>query len=437
MNPLLRLPYSLAGHLARAAAALAPPGAGKALRSLRARRGVRARFAAWGAAHRDRSRPLLWVHATSVGEGLMARPVLALVRRRRPDLQIAYTFFSPSAEAFARGVGADFADYLPFDTMGDAERALDALRPTVLVFSKLDVWPLLAARARARGVRLGLISATLSADSSRGSAFARLVLADAYAALDAVGAIDVEDGARLVALGARADRLAVTGDTRYDQVWAKAQSVDRLSPLLAPLASERPTLVAGSTWPPDEGPVLAAWRIVRVQVARARFIMAPHEPAPEHLRAIEEWAARERLTCRRLSAPGGTAPGGTALCDADVLLVDRVGVLADLYALASVAYVGGGFHAAGLHSVIEPAAFGVPVLFGPRHHASRDARLLLAAGGGFSAASAQDLAARILALLAAPDERETAGRRARAVVEAELGAAERSAALVERLLATS
>ena len=105
--------------------------------------------------------------------------------------------------------------------------------------------------------------------------------------------------------------------------------------------------------------------------------------------------------------------------------------------LATVAYVGGGFHAAGLHSVLEPAAFGVPVVFGPRHEASRDARLLVAGGGGFSSASAQDLATRVLALLTAPDARTAAGARARAVVEAGLGAAERSAALVERLLATS
>src|SRR5471032_2855498 len=164
MNVLLRIPYALAGAAARAAATIAPERNGKIGASLSARRGIRARFAAWGARGRDASRPLVWLHAPSVGEGLQARPVIALLRARRPDVQIAYTFFSPSAEKFARNIGADFCDYLPFDTRGDADAVLDALRPAALVFSKLDVWPVLAERASARGVSLGLISATLAAE---------------------------------------------------------------------------------------------------------------------------------------------------------------------------------------------------------------------------------------------------------------------------------
>jgi 3-deoxy-D-manno-octulosonic-acid transferase len=104
-----------------------------------------------------------------------------------PDLQLAYTFYSPSAEAFARTLDVDFADYLPFDTGGDAAAALDALRPAALVFSKLDVWPVLAAAAAKRRVRTGLVSATLSAGSSRRGGLAGLALRDAYATLAAVG----------------------------------------------------------------------------------------------------------------------------------------------------------------------------------------------------------------------------------------------------------
>ena len=102
------------------------------------------------------------MHAPSVGEGLQARPVLQLARTKRPDVQLAYTFFSPSAASFARGLDVDFADYLPFDTQGDADAALDALRPRALIFSKLDVWPILAAAAGRRRVALGLTSATLA-----------------------------------------------------------------------------------------------------------------------------------------------------------------------------------------------------------------------------------------------------------------------------------
>jgi 3-deoxy-D-manno-octulosonic-acid transferase len=426
MHPLVRIPYSLAGHLARFAAAVAPPGSGKALATFRARRGIRARYAAWGAAGRDPARALLWVHASSVGEGLQARPVIARVRERHPELQVAYTFYSPSAEAFARGVGADFADFLPFDTSGDADAALDAVRPVALVFSKLDVWPVLATRARARGVRLGMISATLAEESGRDSRLGALLLRDAYRALDAVGAIDARDADRLAALGVHRDRVSVTGDTRYDQVWARARSADRAGALLGPLAGNRPTLVAGSTWPADEAVLFEAWTAVRARIPAARLVIAPHEPTSAHLAAVERWAEQRALAAARL--------GAEAQRTADVVLVDRVGVLGDLYALADVAYVGGAFHAAGLHSVVEPAAFGAPVLFGPRHGSSRDARLLIECGGGFSAHSAGELAMRLLALLSEKEARAAAGGRARALVESGLGAADRSAALVESLL---
>ncbi len=430
MHPLVRVPYAAAAALARLGATLVPRAAqGKALRSVAARRGLAARFVAWAETGRDLRRPLLWIHAPSVGEGLQARAVMPLLRERHPALQIVYTFFSPSAEKFAQLLGADFVDYLPFDTASDARTVLHALQPTALVFSKLDVWPVLVEQAARRGVRLGMISATMAEGSGRRSTFASLVLHDAYAALDRVGAVDGDDAARLADLGVHRERVEVTGDTRYDQVWARAAAADRQSPLLRPLASARPTLVAGSTWPADEEALLEAWLAVRARIPQARLVIAPHEPSARALRPIERWAAEARLTTARL--------GGDAQRTADVIVVDKVGVLGDLYAAADISFVGGGFHSAGLHSVIEPAAFGAPVLFGPQHTRSRDAGLLIDAGGAFACANTRELTARLLAWLSERDARVAAGRRARALVEHGIGAAERSAALISALLATS
>jgi 3-deoxy-D-manno-octulosonic-acid transferase len=423
----LGLSYDAAAALAQAAALVAPRGESKVLRALAARRGIRARYARWAVAGRDPTRPLLWVHAPSVGEGLQARPVLELARRERPDVQLAYTHFSPSALAFARSLDVDFRDYLPFDTRSEARAALSALRPTALVFSKLDVWPRLVAAASGRGVRLGMISATLAAASSRRSRVAAALLRDAYARLELVGAIDETDADRLVALGVRPAAVAVTGDTRYDQVWERAARVDRTRAPLGPLgAVSRPTLVAGSTWPADERSLLDAWLAVRSAMPTARMIIAPHEPTAAHVAPIEAWARKGALTAARLDAP--EAPS------ADVVIVDRTGVLGDLYALADAAFVGGGFHAAGLHSVLEPAAFGVPVLFGPRHASSRDARLLVASGGGVSARDAAAIRQQLVAWLGDRNSRQEAGARARALVRSGLGAARRSFELVQRLL---
>ena len=422
----VQLGYRALAQLARGAAAVAPNSESKFLRALAARRGIRNRYRDWGATERDRSRPLLWMHAPSVGEGLQARPVLELARLRRPELQLAYTHFSPSALSFARALDVDFRDYLPFDTPGDARVALDALKPTALVFSKLDVWPVITREAKARGVRLGLVSATLSRGSSRRSRTASALLRDAYAALEVVGAIDAADADRLVQLGVRPQSIIVTGDTRYDQVWLRAQRVDRASPMLERLRSDRPTLVAGSTWPADEAVVLSAFDAVRKAGVPARMIIAPHEPTLDHITRIVDGVKRLQLSFARLDEPNAG--------ETDVVIIDRVGVLGDIYALADIAYVGGGFHAAGLHSVLEPAAFGTPVLFGPRNESSRDAALLSQRGGGAVVTTEGELARRVRLWATDASARREAGDYARALVRSGIGAAERSFELIDRLL---
>lgn len=428
MHPLLRLPYATAGALARLAVATGLPGDGKLARSLAARRGLLDRYAAFARTGRDAARALAWFHAPSVGEGLQALPVVELLRARRPEVQRAWTHFSPSAAVLAARAGADFADYLPFDVAAHVDAALDALRPDALVLAKLDVWPLLVERAKARGTRLGMISATLAASSARRGALARALTRDAYAAFDAVGAIDDADAARLVALGVAERAITVTGDTRHDQVAARTARAWSVAPWLARFRdAPRTTLVAGSTWPADDAVLLAAWQaLAHARPGSRRLVVAPHEPTPAHLAPVERWAREAGLSCARLDAPDDAT--------ADVVLVDRVGVLGELYAVADVAWVGGGFHAAGLHSVLEPAAYGAPVVIGPRHHASRDARDLLASGGAIAVhdvAEARDALTRLLDDVAA---RRTAGDAARTVVTRGLGASERSFALVERLL---
>ncbi len=423
MHGALNAAYEGVARLARALACVAPPSDNKLLATFSARRDVLSRFAAFP---RDRARPLLWMHAPSVGEGLQARPVLELARRQAPLAQLAYTYFSPSARAFAALLDVDFRDVLPFDAASDMRAALQALAPTALVFSKLDVWPALAREAAARGTRLGLVSATLAVTSSRRGGLANAILRDAYARLDRVGAVSSDDADRLVALGVPSARISVTGDTRYDQVWARARGLDRESPLLAELSSDRMTVVAGSTWPSDDARLLPAWERVVARHGDARLIIAPHEPTPAHLQPLEAWAAKAGLRAARL--------GANNVASADVVIVDRLGVLGDLYGLANIAYVGGAFHRAGLHSVLEPAAFGAPVLFGPRHLGSRDAGLLLDADAARTVSDTSQLIGALERWAGNPGDRRAAGEAARGVVRRGVGAAARSYALVAELL---
>jgi 3-deoxy-D-manno-octulosonic-acid transferase len=427
MHPLARIPYAAAGAITRLAVAMAPSKESKLFKAMTARRGLIDRYSAWANAHRDPSRKLLWVHAPSVGEGLQALPVIQQFRAAHPDVQVVYTFFSPSAERFAKTVGADFHDYLPFDNYSDTAAALDALRPTAIVFSKLDVWPVLVSGAVERGIKLGLLSATVPESSSRRSSIALLALRDAYESLDVVGAISPSDAQRLLEMGVRGDRMTVTGDTRYDQVWSRATSASETrDALIAKYDDPRATLVAGSTWPSDEKRLLPAWMQLRKQVEQIRLIIAPHELSKEHLEAIERWARESSLTLSRTSEPSYRAT--------DVLLVDQYGLLADMYILGDAAYVGGGFHDAGLHSLLEPASFGAPVLMGPMHTDNRDAHLLVSGGGAMRCPGPGDITARLLVWFTNRAVHHRASASARRVVEAGIGAAEKSLELVEGLL---
>ncbi len=430
--------YRAAWAAAKTAAPLFASGDGKLARSVRGRQGGAAALAAWAARSRDTARRLVWFHAASVGEGRQAEAVLVRLRSARPGWQIVFTHSSASAERLARALPADFAGYIPADTTADTARALDAVRADALVFSATDLWPELVRQARSRGVRLGLVSATLAPTSSRRGGPARALLRETFAALDAVGAIDAADASGLVKLGVRPERVTVTGDTRHDAAAARAGAIDRgASHVAAITRSDAPVLVAGSTWPADERVLLPALAEVRARSPLA-LVIAPHEPDAAHLADLERRIAATLGPVRvaRLSVLQAALPLAPSAIPAawDVCLVDRVGILAELYAAAAMALVGGGFHKAGLHSVIEPAALGVPVVFGPEWRSSRDARLLLDQGGALCVPDRAALARALETWLRDPAARRAAGAAAREVVRTGLGAADRSLAIVLKLV---
>ncbi len=403
----------------------------KIARGHRARAGALGRMETWGRTQRDPSRPLVWFHAPSVGEGLQARSVLSRVRLRHPEWQTVYTHFSPSAERFAEGIGADLADYLPYDGMSAARRLLESLRPTVLVFTKLDLWPELATAARNRGVKVVLVAGTVRPKSSRLRWPARRLIRPGYRALDAALAIAEADAKRLVTLGVPSGAVKVVGDPRFDSVLDVVRSVPPDDPMKR-FGRDAVTLVAGSTWPGDEAVLLDAYARLRVHRPDARLILVPHEPTTAHLSGIDRMANRAGLPAPvRLSSAGGPVP---------FLVVDQVGSLARLYGGGAMAYVGGGFHGQGLHSVLEPSAWGIPSVFGPRWTESRDASLLLEAGGAEALAelgnyeAAEALQALWEDWIINEVRRKAQGRKALAVVQSGAGAADRSADLIEEVM---
>ncbi len=427
--------YAGALALARPVLPLAGRMSGKIGQGVAGRQGTIGRLWAWAREARDPARPLIWLHAPSVGEGLMAQAIMSVLRERAPELQLAFTHFSPSAERLAGRVGADVADYLPWDLPGDCRRALDALRPDVIAFVRTEAWPVLAVKAQRRGVPLALVNAVLGADSSRLRRSSRFLLGPTYRRLDMVGAISPDDAARFSILGVPEERVRVTGDARFDQVWWRVQSLRRDQPLLLRLKEPGvTTLVAGSTWGVDEDRLIPAFVGARSLGLPWRLIIAPHEPDEAHLRPLEARLTRSSLDFARLGAleaePERPLP--------TVVVVDRVGVLADLYAIGQIAYVGGGFHPAGLHSVVEPAALSVPVLFGPRHGNAREAGELEECGGGFEVSDTDEIESCLMVLGGeGNDRRQKAAEAAHEYVLSHLGGAAGNAELVLELLAAA
>jgi len=432
--------YTVGLHLLNAGLPLLSGGDGKLARGIRGRRESLARLAAWAAQSRDPSRPLAWFHAPSVGEGLQARAVIEALRETSPELQLAYTYFSPSAVAFAGNTPVDIADFLPLDLPAPVAHLFDALRPDAVVFTKTEVWPNVTREAARRGVPAALLSATLPASSSRLRGSARALLGPAHRRLARIAAISRADAERFAAFGVPADRISVMGDARFDQVWGRVRSPLSDPALLDALTDRtRVTIVAGSTWPPDEERLVAGFTALAVSVAssspgeetgvrRPRLIIAPHEPDPVHIQGLTERLRTAGLSFALLGDTAGVATRP------DVVVVDRVGVLGDLYRLADIAWVGGGFGNAGLHSVLEPAAFGAPVIFGPNHANSREAGELVAAGGAREITDEPGIEAVLSEWIGDADVRRRAGRIAKEYVEAGLGAAGRGAEIVRDLL---
>lgn len=407
----------------------------KAARGVAERRRAAGRLEAWAETGRDPDRPLLWIHGASAGELLSAVPAVEALRARR-DLQLVVTHFSPSGAAAVPALEPEASAPLPLDTLGQTGRVLDALRPAALVFSKLDVWPVLTAAAASRAVPIGLVNGTVRPGSSRLGRTSRRLLRHAYGRIARAGAVTEADADRLRALGVREDALLVTGDAAFDRAAARAAQARRPGSaarrLREALPEGLPVLLGGSTWGADEALLLEVAAALEADGRPAALVLVPHEP---------DRAALERITAagRRL---GGRAPvrwseleAGRASLAAPrpaPLVVDAVGLLAELYAAADVAYVGGGMGRGGLHSVIEPAAAGVPVTFGPRH-ARREADDLLDRGGALEVEAGT--AARVLGrLLADEKERGRRGRAAGAYVEEGRGASGRTADLLEELL---
>ena len=398
------------------------------------RTGIRGRREIWASLEEATSRwpqnaPRIWIHASSMGELEQARPVVTAVRRRLPGVVLLVTLFSPSARENVRDLpDADFLSYLPFDSPRLARRFVRLVQPDTLLIVRHDIWPNHLWQARGHGALTVLVDASISRASIQRNLILRALNRSVLSHFDHVLATSPSAAEELKELCAQPDRVQLAGDTRYDRVLARTLERRAETELLRSVLNDRWVVVAGSTWPSDEEPLLPA--LVRLREIRpdAALVLVPHEPTPAHLLQLGRTLDAQRLdwkTFTGLQATPTEAP--------DVVVVDKVGLLANLYAVSALAFVGGGF-GPGVHSVLEPAVHGLPVLFGKRMTNSAEAGLMLAEGFATTVASSEEIYEQLRRYGEDEALRQTHGEAARRFVQARLGASDRIAELVVEAL---
>jgi 3-deoxy-D-manno-octulosonic-acid transferase len=358
----------------------------------------------------DRKARYIWFHAASLGEFEQGRPMIETLRQRYPEYKILLTFFSPSGYEVRKNYdGADVICYLPFDTPYKVRKFLNLANPAVAVFIKYEFWLNYLTELKKRGVKTYLISAIFRPNQWFFRWYGRWYRR-ALKCFDMLFVQD-EDSRNLLA-GHGIDHVEVCGDTRFDRVLEIRRNARLLPEVETFIVGSRPILIVGSSWPEDEEIIIPYFNAH----PEIKLIVAPHEIHREHLLYIQSLLNRPSI---RLSEACEES-----LRTNDCLIIDSFGLLSSIYRYGDVAYIGGGF-GGGIHNTLEAAVYGVPVIFGPKYHKFREARGLIASGGGFPVDQATAFADCMNRFLSDPESRRRAGMAAGDFVHRNTGATEK------------
>ncbi|WP_165245145.1 3-deoxy-D-manno-octulosonic acid transferase [Paludisphaera soli] len=381
--------------------------------------------------------PCLWFHAVSVGEVLLLRPLVREMARRRPNWEIVISTTTPTGLAVARRTFPELITfYAPFDFSWATRRAMARVRPTVLALVELELWPNLIRAAKRSGANVAVINARLSERSHRGYRRIRGPLGPTLHRIDAVAAQDEDYARRFVDLGVPVDRVSVTGSVKFDGLESDRNNAKtrKLRTELGLTAADL-IFVAGSTMDGEEEAALAAYRAARRDHPRLRLVLVPRHA--ERFEAVARWLESEGETVvRRSEGPASPPPPSGS---APVVLIDTLGELGAVWGLADVAFVGGSLlPGRGGQNMMEPAAYGASVMFGPHTANFRETvAQLLARDAARRVAGAGELAARLREDLDEPEKAAARGEAGRRFVLAQHGASGRTLHELDRLVESS
>jgi 3-deoxy-D-manno-octulosonic-acid transferase len=317
----------------------------------------------------------VWFHFASLGEFEQGRPVLEQIKSNYPEHAIVVTFFSPSGyEARKNTPLADAVYYLPLDTESNARHFINSINPVMAIFTKYEYWYHFFNQLHKQHVPLYMISGIFRP----GQVFFKWYGGLHRKMLKMVSWFFVQDIASKHLLhDAGVTNVTISGDTRFDRVWANALQPKEL-PQIASFKNGQKLFIAGSTWPADEKLFVE----VINQHPNWKFLIAPHEIGEDKINGLMS-VLPEGTTLKFSNISNITS-------QTSCLVIDNIGMLSSLYQYADIAYIGGGF-GSGIHNTLEAAAFGMPVIFGPKYDKFKEARDLVELKAGFSINSQEEL----------------------------------------------
>lgn len=368
------------------------------------------------AALQENTNPILWFHTASLGEFEQARPVIEKLQQQSPNaFKVLITFFSPSGYEVRKDHPiADFVFYLPLDTPANARRFLDLVQPQAVFFVKYEFWYHYLAEVQKRKIPLILFSAVFRLDQVffrwYGDAFRRLLAGFSHIFVQNEYSLKL-----LVSLGIR--NASIASDTRFDRVQATSLAARDISEA-AIFKDNKKLLVIGSCWGKDLDVLLPALNVFPHEL---KVIIAPHEIKEGTLRRIEHELKKKTIRHSQIE--------GEDLRDYEILLIDNIGMLSALYRYGTIAYVGGAFRE-GLHNILEPATFGLPIIFGKKYQKYPEAADLIEKGGAFSIKNVDEFMSVLRVLYVYDERREEAGQLSAEYISQNTGGADKIQAYV-------
>jgi 3-deoxy-D-manno-octulosonic-acid transferase len=376
------------------------------------------------------STPAIWVHAVSVGEVLAVSELVSQLRQRFQNYRVVVsTTTSTGRKLAAKHFGEDNVFYFPLDFAFAIRPYLSVLRPRLIVLAETEFWPNFLRLAQASDARVAVVNARISDRSRPGYRRFRRILKRVLLNVDLFLAQTAEDASRLSDIGAPRDRVQVSGNLKFDV------SAPDPPPIVGSLRSNfqqtgaRPVVVCGSTVEGEEGLLLRAFENVLASHPRAVMILAPRRP--ERFGEVAQLLEQLGIRFWRRSLWSGDAIAG------GVFLVDTIGELASLYALADVAFVGGSLVPRGGHNIIEPAQHGVAIMVGNHTENFRDIVAMFESRNGVRVVGAAEFPLVLMDLLSNEGERIALGRRGAETLRSQMGATEKTLRALEQLLEAS